>query len=42
VKDREEGLALAREFMQLHVDHMPGWEGVMEMREIAGSQTRPL
>jgi hypothetical protein len=42
VKDREEGLALAVEFMQLHVDHMPGWEGVMEMREVAGSQTRPL
>jgi hypothetical protein len=42
VKDREEGLAVAVEFMQLHVDHMPGWEGVMEMREVAGSQTRPL
>ena len=42
VKDREEGLELAREFMQLHIDHMPGWEGVMEMREVAGSQTRPL
>jgi hypothetical protein len=42
VKDREEGLAVAVEFMQLHVDHMPGWEGVMEMREIAGSQTHPV
>ncbi len=42
VKDRDEGLALAVEFMQLHADHMPGWEGVMEMREVAGSQTRPL
>lgn len=42
VKDREDGLALAVEFMQLHVDHMPGWEGVMEMREVAGSQTHPL
>ncbi|MFI4951076.1 MAG: YciI family protein [Caulobacterales bacterium] len=42
VESRDEGLALAREFMQLHVDHMPGWEGVMEMREVAGSQTRPI
>jgi len=42
VKDREEGLAKAREFMQLHADHMPGWEGTMEMREVAGSMTKPL
>ena len=42
VKDRDEGLALAVEFMQLHVDHMPGWDGVMEMREVAGSQARPI
>ena len=42
VADREEALALGVEFMQLHVDHMPGWEGVMEMREIAGSMTRAL
>lgn len=41
-EDREAGLALGAEFMQLHADHMPGWEGVMEMREIAGSQTRPI
>jgi hypothetical protein len=42
VKDRDEGLAMGMAFMQLHVDHMPGWEGVLEMREVAGSQTRPL
>jgi hypothetical protein len=41
-QDREHGLALGREFMQLHADHMPGWEGAMEMREIAGSMTRPV
>jgi hypothetical protein len=40
VKDRDDALDLGVEFMQLHVDYMPGWEGVMEMREIAGSQTR--
>ena len=39
VRSREEGVALGVEFMQLHADHMPGWEGVLEMREIAGSQT---
>jgi hypothetical protein len=42
VETREEGLALGAEFMQLHADHMPGWEGAMEMREIVGSQTRPV
>ena len=42
VETREEGLALGAEFMQLHADHMPGWEGVMEMREVAGSLTRPV
>lgn len=39
VKDRDEGVALGVAFMQLHADHMPGWEGVIEMRQIAGSQT---
>ena len=42
VASREAAVELGREFMQLHVDHMPGWEGVMEMRQIAGSQTCPL
>jgi hypothetical protein len=32
----EEALASAREFMQLHADHMPNWEGVCEVRLIAG------
>jgi len=39
VASREEARALAVEFMQLHVDHMPGWEGVCEVREIVGSET---
>jgi hypothetical protein len=42
VQTREEGLALGAEFMQLHADHLPGWEGVMEMRGVAGSLTRPV
>jgi hypothetical protein len=33
---KEEALASAREFMQLHKDYMPGWEGVCELRAIAG------
>jgi hypothetical protein len=29
---KEEALASAKEFMQLHKDLMPGWEGVCELR----------
>ena len=32
---RAEALASAKEFMQLHKDFMPEWEGVCEMREVA-------
>jgi hypothetical protein len=35
-----EALASAREFMQLHHDYMPGWEGTCEVRAIAGSMTK--
>jgi hypothetical protein len=35
-----EALASAREFMQLHSDFMPGWEGTCEVRAIAGSMTK--
>ncbi len=35
-----EALACAREFMQLHKDLMPGWEGTCEVRAIAGSMTK--
>lgn len=28
----DEAVTLAREFMQLHVEHMPGWEGTCEVR----------
>ena len=35
-----EALASAREFMQLHRDFMPGWEGTCEVRAIAGSMTK--
>ena len=36
LRDKEEALASAREFMQLHVDLMPGWEGMCELRAFAG------
>ena len=32
LRDKEEALAMAREYMQLHLDHMPGWEGTCELR----------
>ena len=36
LRDKEEAIAMAREFMQLHLDHMPGWEGTCEVRAFAG------
>jgi hypothetical protein len=27
----------ARRFMELHVRHLPGWEGICEIRQVAGS-----
>ena len=32
---KEEALASAKEFMQLHKDLMPGWEGICELRAFA-------
>ena len=29
---KDEALAQVTEFMQLHVDHFPGWEGTCELR----------
>jgi hypothetical protein len=31
-QNKEEAVALAVEFMQLHIDFMPGWEGTCEVR----------
>ena len=36
LRDKQEALAMAKEFMQLHLDHMPGWEGTCEVRAFAG------
>ena len=32
LRDKEEAVALTVEFMQLHKDLMPGWEGICEVR----------
>jgi hypothetical protein len=32
LRNKEEAVAMAKEFMQLHLDHMPGWEGTCEVR----------
>jgi len=35
LRGKEEALASATEFMQLHKDLFPGWEGVCELRALA-------
>jgi hypothetical protein len=37
-RSKEEALASAVEFMQLHRQHMPGWEGTCEVRALAGPE----
>lgn len=34
VDSRDEAIRLATEFVQLHVDHWPGWEGSSEIRQV--------
>ncbi|GAA2556864.1 YciI family protein [Winogradskya consettensis] len=34
VDSRDEAIAMATEFVQLHVDRWPGWEGASEVRQI--------
>ena len=36
---KEEALASAKEFMQLHKDLMPGWEGTCELRAFASKMS---
>jgi hypothetical protein len=37
LRDKEEAVASAVEFMQLHRQHMPDWEGTCEVRSFAES-----
>ncbi len=34
LKSKEEAVEWSRRFMQLHVEHWPGWEGEAEIRQI--------
>src|SRR6202140_2739631 len=36
LRSKEEAVAAVTEFMQLHKDLMPGWEGTCELRAFAG------
>ena len=36
LRDKEEAVAAAVEFMQLHKDYFPSWEGTCEVRAFAG------
>jgi hypothetical protein len=36
---KDEAVAMGVEFMQLHKDHMPGWEGTCEVRAFATPPT---
>jgi hypothetical protein len=38
LRDKEEAIAMAREFMQLHLDHMPEWEGTCEVRAFMSAE----
>ena len=35
-------LASAGQFLDLHVRHAPGWDGVCEIRQVAGSQVEMI
>jgi hypothetical protein len=35
LRDKEEAVAAAVEFMRLHQEHMPGWDGTCEVRAFA-------
>ena len=36
MQNKEEAVASAMNFMQMHIDYMPGWEGTCEIRAMAG------
>ena len=38
LRDKEEAVAAAVEFMQLHKEHMPHWEGTCEVRSFAAPE----
>jgi hypothetical protein len=36
VKTKEDAIFWTKRFMQLHLDHWPGWEGESEIRQMFG------
>jgi len=41
LKSKAEAMEWAKRFMQLHIDHWPGWEGEAEVRQIYGPPEFP-
>jgi hypothetical protein len=41
LKSKEEALEGARQFMELHRQHWPGWEGTTEVRQMFGPDEFP-
>jgi hypothetical protein len=40
-KSKEEAIASAVKFMELHKEHWPGWDGETEVRQIYGAEDYP-
>lgn len=38
VSSKDEAVAAARRFMELHQEHWPGWEGEIEIRQVFGPE----
>jgi hypothetical protein len=41
VRSPEEALANARQVIEIHKEHWPGWEGSVEVRRISGVEEQP-
>jgi hypothetical protein len=41
LKSRAEAMQWAKRFMELHIEHWPGWEGEAEVRQIYGPTEFP-
>ena len=42
LNSREEAVQAAKDFLQLHKDHWPGWEGESEIRQVFGPGDFPF
>jgi hypothetical protein len=41
VDSKEDAMKAAKHFMELHIQHWPGWEGEAEVRQIYGPNDFP-